>query len=116
MRNLIGLTLLLGVLTLSPAIAVAQGGGASLEQLVIEMADTPADHAAIAKHYQALAAQARSEAARHESMSRSYAGRKLSESQRMKEHCAKLAAENTAMAREYDALAQLHEAESKKTK
>ena len=116
MRKLIGLALLLGMVALAPASALAQGGtGASLEQLVIEMADTPAEHAAVAKHYRALAAQARSEAARHDSMGRAYAGRKLAESQKMKQHCAKLAAENNAMAAEYDALAALHEAESKKT-
>ena len=116
MRNLIGAALLVGMLAFTPGIAAAQGSGASLEELVVQMADTPAEHAAIAKHYQARAAAARSEAARHEGMGSAYAGRKMAESEKMRQHCKKLAAENTAMAQEYDALAKFHEAESKKPK
>ena len=61
--------LLAGALFLQPGLAAADDSH-SLEQLVIEMAKTPADHSALAKHYQAKAADARAEAAEHEAMAK----------------------------------------------
>ena len=119
MRSKIGLAFLLGALALSPGLALADSHGHeghSLEQLVVEMAHTPADHAALAAHYRAKAAEARAEAASHEKMAHSYGLQKHGAADTMQKHCMKIAANNTAMAVEYDSLAQLHEAESKRTK
>ncbi len=113
MRNRIAVALVLGTLAFSPALASAGEDTHSLEQLVIEMADSPADHAALAKHFRAKAAAARAEAARHESMGRVYVGGKLALRSQMQAHCRKLAAQNTALADEYEALAKLHDEEAK---
>ena len=69
MRSKTGLAFLLGALILSPGLAHADHHGHeghSLEQLVVEMAHTPADHAALAAHYRGKAAEARAEASNHE--------------------------------------------------
>jgi hypothetical protein len=102
------------VLALSPIAALA-GSGHDLEQLVVEMADSPSDHAALAEHYRAKAAEARAAAARHESMGRVYTGGKMMQRAAMQSHCKRLAASNEAMAAEYEALAKVHDAEAKKT-
>lgn len=124
MRSKIKLAILLGALILSPGLSIAADeghppghDGHSLEQLVIETADSPADHAALAKHYRAKAAEARAEASRHEKMSRSYyMGQKRGALDQMGRHCKKIAANSTSSAAEYDALADLHDAEAKKAK
>ena len=105
--------LLTGALLLQPGLAAAAESH-SLEQLVIEMADTPADHAALAKHYQAKAADARAAAVEHEAMAKSYSAGKLTERVQMQDHCKKLAAQYTALATQYDDLAKLEEAAAKK--
>jgi len=105
--------LLLGVILLQPALAAADESH-SLEQLVVEMAKTPADHAALAKHYQAKAADARASAAEHEAMAKSYSAGKLAERVQMQSHCKKLSEQYNAVAAQYDDLAKLEEAESKK--
>jgi len=114
MRSKFGVAVLLGALALAPSLTVAEEGAHSLEQLVVEMAHTPADHAALATHYRAKAAAARAEAKRHESMGRAYAGGKMMERTQMQSHCKKIAADQTAIAAEYDELAKIHDAEAKK--
>jgi len=113
MRSRLGVAFLLGTLAFSPSLALADDVH-SLEQLVVEMAHTPADHAALAQHYRAKAAAARAEATRHEGMARVYGGGKLMERERMQQHCKRIADEDKAIAAEYEELAKLHEAESKK--
>jgi len=112
--NRIGVTLLVGFMALSPGLGQAEEGGHSLEQLVVEMADTPQQHAALARHFQAKAEEARAEVRRHESMGRSYGGGKISHRQRMKRHCESISEKYTSLADEYEALATLHEEEAKK--
>lgn len=114
MRSKFGVAVLLGALALAPSLTVAEEGAHSLEQLVVESADSPADHAALAAHYRARAAEARAEAKRHESMGRVYTGGKMMERARMQSHCKKIAADHNAIAAEYDELAKLHDAEAKK--
>ena len=108
----IALSLIAGALLLSPLVARADESH-SLEQLVVEMAKTPADHAAIAKHYHAKAEDARAEAKEHEAMAQSYAAGKLTERVQMQNHCKKLAEQYNATAAEYDGLAKGEEAASK---
>lgn len=116
MQNRMAATLLLGALAFSPGLAAAGEGSHSLEQLVVEMAHTPADHAALATHYRAKAAAARAEAKQHESMGRVYSGGKFFQRSSMQAHCKKIAADNTAIAVEYEALAKLHEEAATKAK
>ncbi len=111
MHRRIATVLLLGALAFSPGSALAEDSAALLEELVVELAHTPAHHAAIARHYRAKAAEARSEAARHESMGRSYGRGKLG-TRGASVHCKKLSEENSALAAEYEELARLHEAEA----
>jgi hypothetical protein len=114
MHSRMAVVLLFGSLALSPGVTAADEGAHSLEQLVVEMAHTPADHAALAQHYRAKAAAARAEAKQHESMGRTYSGGKFFQRSSMQAHCKKIAAENTSLAAEYEGLAKLHDEEAKK--
>jgi len=110
------LVVLLGVLLIPfPGLAAAEEEGQSLELLVVEMATTPAEHAALAKYYHAKAEHARAEANRHQSMGRAYLGGKSMQRQAFQNHCRKITEQEQAMAQEYEALAKLHEEEAKKT-
>jgi len=108
--------LLVGGLVLSPGLSLADESAPSLEEVVVTMADTPEKHAALAHYYQGKAAEARSEAKRHETMGLAYGGGRLSERQRMKRHCQNMREKYTGIAEDYDALAKVHEEEAKKSK
>ncbi len=112
-RNLV-MALLLGTLAFAPGLATAQEEGASLEEVVAEMADTKAGHQALANYYTEKAGAARKLAARHHSMHRAYLGGKGMNKQAFVNHCKRIAEQQEAMAKEYDALAKLHEDEAKK--
>ncbi len=114
MRASLATGLILGALALFPALASGGDDAIALEQLVIDSADTPADHAALAKYYRAKAASARSHATSHEAMARSYGGTKMAAKQQMQGHCQKISQQEKATAEEYEALAKLHEDEAKK--
>ncbi len=107
--------LLLGTLALAPVFAVAQETGSS-EEKMIESAHTKAEHEALAMQYKEDAAQARSLAKRHEQMSRAYLGGKSGGSQTGANHCKEIAKDQEKIAKEFDALAKLHEDEAKKAK
>jgi hypothetical protein len=113
MSTRFAVALLLGALALSPGSAGAEEQGDSLELLVVEMAQTPAEHAALAKHYRAKADSARALAQRHQSMGRAYVGGKSTQGRQFQNHCRKIAEQQEAMAQEYDALAKLHDEEAK---
>ncbi len=116
MRSQFAVALLLGTLAFSPRIAWAADETHSLEQLVVETAHTRGEHTALAEHYRAKAADARADAAHHEAMAKTYGASKLMDGVRQQDHCKKIAADDTAMATEYDALAKLHDDEAKKAK
>ena len=107
---------LLGALALSPTFAAAQDEDSSIEQLVVEMAHTKAEHQALAKFYTEKAADARKLASRHQSMARAYLGGKGMNKQPMTSHCKRIAEQQEAIAKEYDALAKLHQDEAKQAK
>jgi hypothetical protein len=115
MMTRIAVGLLFGALALSPGLALAEEGTHSLEQVVVEMANTPEEHAALARHYHAKAEEARAEMRRHERMGRSYGGGKITQKQRMKRHCQNISEKYSGMAEDYEALAKLHEEEAKNT-
>jgi hypothetical protein len=103
-------TAILTALLSVPAISVAQDH--DIEHLVIEMANTPEQHRAVAQHYTMKAAEAREEADRHEAMARVYARRRNARPDG-RQHCEALANKYQEIATEYDALAKFHEEESR---
>jgi hypothetical protein len=99
-------------LTSSPVLAVESH---EVDDAMIESASTPAQHQEIAGHYKAQAEKARAAAKRHRAMAQVYSGGRMARSPSLPgTHCKKLADSYDAQAAEYDALAQAHEAESKK--
>jgi hypothetical protein len=107
MRTMIGLA---AALTLSlGALAPAAFADDSLEQVLVESASTPKDHAALAHYYEGKAAHARKEAESHRAMAKTYAGTKAVQVAAMKEHCDKLAAAADTEAKEYEGLAKAHQ-------
>ena len=100
-------------LAFSGAPAFAQGQH-DLEQVLIESANTPAQHQALAEHFRAKANAARAEAKDHRSMADSYGGTKLMVAAAQRKHCNDIAANLEAQAKSYEALAAAHEAEAKK--
>ena len=124
MRSRIRTALVLGALALAPGSALAADQGPSLEQVVVEMANTPAEHAALASYYRSQADQARAQAREHTAMASSYVPGvehkttwgTVQERQKMADHCKKLAQQNEAMAQDYEELAKLHDEAAKKAK
>ncbi len=118
MTTRIATALLLGALSLyvSPGLAAAEEAD-SLEELVIETAKTPAEHAALASHYRAKAEEARADVRRHEKMLRAYGLGPIKGTQvmKMQGHCKKLSELSGSLATEYEGLAKEHEAAAKKT-
>jgi hypothetical protein len=112
----IAATILIGILATLPGTALATEHDHSLEQVLVESAQTPADHAALAHHYREEAAAARAEAAKHEQMAKSYNQGKATQRVQMQRHCKSIAESLEKQATEYDSLAALHEAEAKQAK
>jgi hypothetical protein len=104
--------LLLGALALAPAVAGAQDDK-SLEQLVVEMAHTRAEHEALASYFDQEAADARKLANRHRAMGRAYLGGKGMNKQAFTSHCNRIAEQQETIAKEYEAMAQMHRDEAK---
>jgi hypothetical protein len=95
------------------AVAGAEPPLAELEQMLIESADTPKEHAALAQYFAKRAGQMREEAGRHRRMGRTYGGQEsIIRRLELKAHCDELATLDEAMAEQYDALAALHSAEA----
>src|SRR5512145_1157308 len=115
-RRFVVVAALLGALALAPGVAGAQEEGGALEELVVEMAHTKAEHQALAKYYTEKATDARKLASRHQSMGRAYLGGKGMNKQALTSHCKRIAEQQEAMAKEFDALAKLHEEEAKTAK
>lgn len=114
----IGAVLVATALALAPGTTqAAEGDDGALAPLVIEMADTPKVHKALARHYRDEAQEARAEERRHERMADSYRSRKVSlrwiEERR---HCERLSQKYAEVAAEYEALSQLHEEEAMETR
>lgn len=111
---LLGIVILLGVaaVAIGPARAaetVAHGthGGADIDQMIAN-AKTPADHEAIAVHFDQLAAEARKEAGTHTAMGRAYKqlGGAVIGKYHMDDHCAQLVKTATEEAKTYSEMAQ----------
>jgi hypothetical protein len=107
---------LVAVLALAPALAWTAEGLTSLEELVSQMADTPQEHQAVAEYFRGKAQSARAEGEMHKRMGRGYGGGKASAADQMKVHCDRIAEAQASLAKEYEELALLHEAEAKGAK
>jgi hypothetical protein len=87
----------------------------TLEQLVIEMASTRAEHEAVAHHYSARAEAASADARRHREMARIYGGGGGRAGRpEMRGHCERLATKYEEIAAEYEQLSKLHAEEARK--
>lgn len=104
-------------LALASAVGLAIPGPASavesLEEALVQFADTPAEHQALADYYKSKAADARASAAEHRKMGKTYSGQKAQQMQAMAAHCEKLAAAQDALAQQFDELAAGHLAMAK---
>lgn len=106
--------ILLPALLLNVAIAQpinAEGTVAPIEKLVSELAEKPEHHKAISNYYTEKAAAARAEAAEHQKMASMRIGHSKSAmtQQNWESHCKSLSSSLESVAKEYDALAKLHE-------
>lgn len=101
--------LVVAFLVLTPGLAFGAEGSASLEQLAVEAAHTPEQHAILARYYRGEAEEARAAAQRHERMAATYMHGTMAQRERMQRHCKGIAEKYQAMATEYDDLATLHE-------
>ena len=116
MQKRLATMFLIGLLAMVPGAALAEHGDHSLEQVLVESADTAAEHNALATHYRAEATEARAEAKRHEKMGTTYAQGKAMERLKMQRHCNSIAEDFNKQAAGFDALAELHDAEARKSK
>ena len=90
-----------------------QDAGPSIEELAVQLATTPSQHAVVADYYRSQAAVARAEGERHRSMRRAYTTGNLRAKKQLQEHCGKLVASSEATALQYDQLAKAHDALAK---
>ena len=116
MKNGMLAMFLIGLLTVPSSLALAQAADHSLEQVLVESAQTAAEHTALAHHFRAKAAEARAEATSHERMAHSYSQRKGLDQMQFQRHCKDLARSLNQQADSYDALARLHEEAATKAK
>lgn len=93
-----------------PVLASAQEDH-GLEQVLAASADTPAEHQALADHYEAKAKEARAAAESHRSMAKHYSGSlKPTVAESQKGHCQKLATSFDEQAKAFDEMAKAHAA------
>lgn len=112
MRRLIFLATAAALIA-GPLAPIAVAADPTLEQVLIESASTPQQHAALANYYAAKAADARKQAEDHLAMGKAYGGAKASQIAMMKDHCDKLATLYESEAREFDMLASTHRSMAK---
>ena len=105
---------LVAALAAHPSVASETDEGASLEELVWEGADTPEEHEALADHFKRKADGARAEAAVHRRMGRSTGALSIGLAVQMRVHCKSIYEMQTALAKQYDEVADLHKTEAKR--
>jgi hypothetical protein len=105
-----------GILALAPAGTWAQtpaNTSQHLEHLMIDNADTPAEHQALARYYRMKSADAKALAAEHRAMAKSYIGGNVASLRTMKKHCDRIAELNEELATQYEDLAKGEDAAAK---
>jgi hypothetical protein len=106
MRRLVFLATTIALLA-GPFAPIAAAADQSLEQVLIDSASSPQEHAALANYYAGKAAAARKEAEYHRAMGKSYSGAKATQLAMMKDHCDKLATLYDDQAKEFDTMASM---------
>ena len=103
------LTLLATALTvtLGPAPATSADEH-SLVEVLVQSADTPEEHKALADHFRQRAQSLRTAAERHRTMGSHYGGNEAMR-RAAKNHCDEMAKLNGQLASQYEELAKLHE-------
>jgi hypothetical protein len=101
------------LLALAPAAAWTQTPKDQLVVVVVENADTPAEHQALARYYRTKADDARLLASEHRAMAQRYHG-KPGERLQMQKHCDRIATLNDELATEFESLAKGEDALAKK--
>ncbi len=113
---LVGIVVLLGIavvwtghVTAGETIAHGTHGGADIDQMIAS-AKSPADHEAVAAHFDQLAADARKKAGTHTAMGRAYkqVGGAVIGKYHMDHHCEQLVKTATEEAKTYSEMAQEH--------
>lgn len=97
--------IMIGTLGYVPVGAAEEGK--TVEQMIVE-AKTPADHEAIAAHYEKAAQEAHQKQAEHQKMKERYEKNPALNKSGFSTHCDLIAANYDKMAKEYEALAKLH--------
>jgi hypothetical protein len=110
-RSVLALMAVVMVLGSSPPVRAGEGEG-NLVELLVESADTPQEHKALAAYFRSKAEAHRAAAARHRSMASHYGGQKETLRKEGKQHCDRLVSLNDDEAAQYDALAKLHETQA----
>jgi hypothetical protein len=88
--------------------AAADADEHSLVEVLVQSADTPEEHRALADHFRKRAGTLRTAAERHRSMGNHYGGNEAMR-RAAKRHCDEMAKLDEQMAGQYDELAKLHE-------
>jgi len=104
------------ILIAAPLSARAGAGDDALVSLLVDSANTPQEHQALAQYYREKAQESHALAERHRSMANHYGGGNVATRKAGKEHCERLVALNEDLAAQYEGLAKLHEAEAAKAK
>ena len=108
---------LMFAITIASAIALtpanARATDSKLEELAVQLADSPEEHAAVASYFRSKAKDATEEAEAHRVMAKHYTGGKLKDKETMADHCAKMAANYEELAKQYEQLAAEHEKQGK---
>jgi hypothetical protein len=99
----------------APAYRVCAADDADIDAKIMS-AKTAADHEAIAAYYTGQATEARAKAASHQKMGAEYKKLPHSAKAGLDRHCASLATDYTAAAKQYDALAKAHQDMAKHVK
>lgn len=108
--------IVLSAALMSPALVIAETGSASIETLISEMAEKPAQHQAIANYFKEKIAESRKELAVHKKMRKAYeVGHPNNRSMSgMRKHCDKLIKNTESNIKAYEALVAEHEAVASK--
>jgi hypothetical protein len=109
MRRAIAIMSAGALLVLSAAGAWAEAP-ATLTTEMIENANTPAEHQAVARYYREKAAEAKDVAAKHTAMGKSTFAGKPNFRDMMKKHCERITKLNEELAAQYEELAKEQDA------
>lgn len=108
MKGTLAATIAGGLLILSPSGSWADTPSTTtqhLEHLMIENADTPEEHRALARYYRMKASDAKALAQEHRKMAERYSGGNMGNKRAMKKHCDRIAELNEDLAAQYEELA-----------